>query len=797
MKSVYRFSIFLCFLTTTLSPLSNAEEPASLLPVDCLLPGQVRKLGRVTTYITPRRPVKTTAIDCEIRGGEYVAYDRASYESALKIWLSAAESGDAKAQLYVAHIYEKGLGVAPDFANAAVWYQKASDGGNIEASLGLAQLYEKGYGVPQNLNTAKALYAVALGGSELVEINPATIDLSGDGGNGSVTLNEQEYENLVNLLGGDPHQSYTLTDLIHIHAEEKSALEHSLAEANVAIDKQSGALTREIQLASELKLKLSNSENQLKQLEQRHYDQSKSVASLQAKLKSPQKALAKQNKKIEALAAEILIRENESLKLKASLDSLTSDAKKRKRTEKQITTLVKSLERQKRKLDTEKSRQAELSESLAQKSTEIANLVGIANNYKQEIADLQKEIETPQQQLKEQSKLIAGLQEQVDAANAKVEEFKAQLVDTTGAAEKLALDDLAGPSLALIEPNVQQTRGITMVSILSSNITRQVTGRVDAPAGLLSLTVNGESQVVNEKGIFSISIDVKEKQTPVEVVAVDTMGKRSAISFSMTKETAVVEPPKRRKPNYGKYYALIIGNSEYQFLPDLVTPKADVTEVARVLEERYEFVTKVLIDVGRNEIINELNEFRKTLTSEDNFLIYYAGHGGLDEANNRGHWLPVDADMDNPVNWLNNTVITDFLNIINAKQILVVSDSCYSGAFTRSALVSMKGGLTEGEHEKYLEVLSRKKARTALTSGGLKPVLDSGGGRHSVFSQAFLESLKSNKEVIEGQRLYREVLARVSLRAANINFEQEPEYAPISFAGHEGGDFLLVPTDFN
>jgi hypothetical protein len=44
--------------------------------VDCLLPGQVRQLGN-TTYVTQRRPTHTTAADCRIRGGEYVAYDRA------------------------------------------------------------------------------------------------------------------------------------------------------------------------------------------------------------------------------------------------------------------------------------------------------------------------------------------------------------------------------------------------------------------------------------------------------------------------------------------------------------------------------------------------------------------------------------------------------------------------------------------------------------------------------------------------------------------------------------------------
>src|SRR5918993_124048 len=52
--------------------------------VDCLLPGQVRQLGN-SSYLTQRRPVRTTASDCSIRGGEYVAYDRADLQSAWRV----------------------------------------------------------------------------------------------------------------------------------------------------------------------------------------------------------------------------------------------------------------------------------------------------------------------------------------------------------------------------------------------------------------------------------------------------------------------------------------------------------------------------------------------------------------------------------------------------------------------------------------------------------------------------------------------------------------------------------------
>src|ERR1051325_3386265 len=54
----------------------SAQAADAFLVVDCLLPGQIRRLGSQVTYLTPRRAEKTTARDCEIRGGEYVSYDR-------------------------------------------------------------------------------------------------------------------------------------------------------------------------------------------------------------------------------------------------------------------------------------------------------------------------------------------------------------------------------------------------------------------------------------------------------------------------------------------------------------------------------------------------------------------------------------------------------------------------------------------------------------------------------------------------------------------------------------------------
>lgn len=106
--------------------------------MDCLLTGQIRQLETQVTYVTERRPVRTTAEDCAIRGGEYVARDRADYETTLKLWLSAAENGDPDAQYYVGVLYEKGTEGQPNYAKAAGWYRQAADRGVRRAAINLA-----------------------------------------------------------------------------------------------------------------------------------------------------------------------------------------------------------------------------------------------------------------------------------------------------------------------------------------------------------------------------------------------------------------------------------------------------------------------------------------------------------------------------------------------------------------------------------------------------------------------------------------------------------------------------------
>ena len=121
-----------------------------------------------------------------------------------------------------------------------------------------------------------------------------------------------------------------------------------------------------------------------------------------------------------------------------------------------------------------------------------------------------------------------------------------------------------------------------------------------------------------------------------------------------------------------------------------------------------------------------------------------------------------------------------------AKHILVVADSCYSGTLVRG--INVVRPPAGAERDTYLARIVQKRSRTVLTSGGLEPVSDSGGGgEHSVFAKAFLTALQENHDVLDGQQLF-----HLIRRSVILNASQTPEYTDMRYAGHEGGDFLFV-----
>ncbi len=443
---------------------------------------------------------------------------------------------------------------------------------------------------------------------------------------------------------------------------------------------------------------------------------------------------------------------------------------------------------------------------------ELARRQQTADQARDELACLQKEAqaqkgvasESAVARIKAMEDLLARRERELGEQRDKIAQLeKASVATRDQIQQPVALAPkpgapVAGPSIQLIDPELVVTRSPMVVPLLGELKYRDVVGRALAPAGLLSLTVNDRTLVPDPNGLFKTRVDILPSATKVTFVAVDRAGSSARMDFLFqpgdgTAASVTANRPPPAGVSFGRYHALVIGNQKYTALPVLETPEADAKAISELLATRYGFEVKTLLNATRYDILSELNRLRATLTDKDNLLVYYAGHGELDRVNQRGHWLPVDVEPNSDANWISSVAITDNLNAMSVRQAIVIADSCYAGALTRSSLGRLESGMSDEARTNWLKSIAKSRSRTVLTSGGVQPVLDGGGGKHSVFAQILIRILSENTEILEAQRVYQELSARVLNAAMKARFEQRPEYGPMRFAGHESGDFVFVP----
>jgi TPR repeat protein len=72
------------------------------------------------------------------------------HAAAVKGLTPIAKAGDAVAQLYIGLVYDRGIGVEQNYAEAARWYQRAADQGVVSAQNNLGVKYVRGQGVERD-----------------------------------------------------------------------------------------------------------------------------------------------------------------------------------------------------------------------------------------------------------------------------------------------------------------------------------------------------------------------------------------------------------------------------------------------------------------------------------------------------------------------------------------------------------------------------------------------------------------------------------------------------------------------
>jgi tRNA A-37 threonylcarbamoyl transferase component Bud32 len=233
--------------------------------------------------------------------------------------------------------------------------------------------------------------------------------------------------------------------------------------------------------------------------------------------------------------------------------------------------------------------------------------------------------------------------------------------------------------------------------------------------------------------------------------------------------------------SYGKFRAVVIGESDYRKWEHLEMAAHDAQDVAQVLRTKYGYDVTLLQNATGAQILDALQASGKGLTDRDNLLIYYAGHGAL--LNDKGYWKGVDADFE-MTNWISPNDIRDRLLDLPARRTLIIADSCYSGALARGTLPSASA-----------KERREKRSRIVISSGGNAPVIDSGDGKHSLFTGALLAVLGDPpRGALDVQQLFERVRERVTDSARRTGREQQPELSVMADVGDEGGSYFFVPA---
>jgi TPR repeat protein len=426
---------------------------------------------------------------------------------------------------------------------------------------------------------------------------------------------------------------------------------------------------------------------------------------------------------------------------------------------------------------------AALQEAEAEARARILELEREAAKAKE--AKLAEQVKLEQERLTAQRARFAELemaQERFRALLAELDAVEAATQKITSGATVLASKP---PRIEFVQPDILATRGPGLLPLPASGGPTEIVGRVTGGLEIVSFTVNGVPQKLERGGYFHVSF-APEVGKILRFVAIDQAARRAegelqvGVAPGSPGLAAASAPPVPVGKAMGKRWALVIANSHYRSYPSLDTARRDGEAVAKVLRELYGYEVRTVFDGSFLAILLALEELTRQAGPTDELLLYYAGHGRL-EGQSKGYWIPVDASPEDRSTWLPNEVVTRHLANSRAARVLVIADSCYAG--------SLAGGAFEA-----VAPSQGQRSRTVLASGGLQPVLDAGGdGQHSVFARALLSVLQLASEPLSGSALAEAVAARVVWRSSQLGVLQQPVYAPLRHAGHEAGDFVLVP----
>ena len=173
--------------------------------------------------------------------------------------------------------------------------------------------------------------------------------------------------------------------------------------------------------------------------------------------------------------------------------------------------------------------------------------------------------------------------------------------------------------------------------------------------------------------------------------------------------------------------------------------------------------------------LDQFEAYTASLTADDNLIVYFSGHGYLNEITDLGYWVPVEAGKETK-DFIPNSLVRDYIEITKAHHIFLILDSCFSGKLF-------------SQFKTAADVYDRMEidpSRWALTAGRAEVVTEGALGDHSPFAKSLMGFLERTKTALSTQ-----LLCAKMVEAVGTNANQLPRGEPLNGVGHQGGQFIF------
>ena len=242
---------------------------------------------------------------------------------------------------------------------------------------------------------------------------------------------------------------------------------------------------------------------------------------------------------------------------------------------------------------------------------------------------------------------------------------------------------------------------------------------------------------------------------------------------------------------YSDYYALIIGNSEYDNFANLPGVKEDIKDIKETFD-KFGIHSTVLENCSSGQMQKALNDFVDVHGCDINraLIFYYAGHGYTEQradGSDLGYIVPIDAPQydSNRSEFRNKalsmTKINDIAELTKSKHVLMIFDSCFSGS-----VFSVKRAAPQNISEK-----TSQQVRQFITAGTADEMVPDG----SIFKNTFVKGLKDGFADLnnDGYITAEELGAYLSEEVAiYTNDAQHPQYGKTKNPNLDRGDFVFA-----